>query len=229
MAQRKTLNEVQVSLLRWIDKGCPETSVDGVSARISAGALRNRGLVRTSGRGETWTASITDAGKEYLRQVDGPSPLQPRQANLSVTQQLVDEVVGAGGSLSVPRKRWGESGGIDYERRARLAESYGKLPPGSHFIVKAVSGDELLIELATHGMVAPDHDERSPGLTPVPVPTRLSKYHRVAREFRNRTALHEVSRRALPRVLRIVHALALEAERRGYEVACVDAREVRFA
>lgn len=53
------------------------------------------------------------------------------------------------------------------------------------------------------------------------VPRRLGKYHRVAREFRNRTNLHEVSRNALPRVLRIAHALALEAERRGYQVACV--------
>lgn len=100
MAQRKTLNDVQVSLLRWIDQGCPETGVDGVSARISAGALRNRGFVRTSGRGQTWKATITDAGKEYLQQVDGPNPPQPRQANVSVTQQLVDEVVAAGGSLA---------------------------------------------------------------------------------------------------------------------------------
>src|SRR5436190_8398880 len=44
-------------------------------------------------------------------------------------------------------------------------------------------------------------------------------------EFRNRTNLHEVSRKALPRVLRIVQALAAEAERRGHELACVHVRE----
>ena len=32
--------------------------------------------------------------------------------------------------------------------------------------------------------------------------------------------LHEVSRKELPRALRILHALATEAERRGYRVAC---------
>jgi hypothetical protein len=63
------------------------------------------------------------------------------------------------------------------------------------------------------------------GADTVPVPARLSRYHRVAREFRDRTNLHEVSRKALPRVLRIVHALANEAERRGYEVACIRVRE----
>jgi hypothetical protein len=47
----------------------------------------------------------------------------------------------------------------------------------------------------------------------------------VAREFGNRTSLHEVSRKALPRVLRIVHALAKDAERRGYQFACVRVRE----
>ena len=72
MAQRKTLNETQVAVLRWIDDGCPEGVVaDLVSARISSAALRNRGLVRTSGHGPTWKATITAAGKEYLQQVDG--------------------------------------------------------------------------------------------------------------------------------------------------------------
>jgi hypothetical protein len=47
----------------------------------------------------------------------------------------------------------------------------------------------------------------------------------VAREFGNRTSLQEVSRKALPRVLRIVHALAKEAERRGYQLACVRVHE----
>jgi hypothetical protein len=54
---------------------------------------------------------------------------------------------------------------------------------------------------------------------------RLTKYHPVAREFRDRTNLHEISRKALPRALRIVHALAVEAERRGYRIACVRVRE----
>jgi hypothetical protein len=97
MAQRKTLTEQQVSLLRWIAEGCPEGVMDGMSHRVSAAALRNRGLVTISGRGSTWAAKITDAGRDYLAQLDGPNPPVPRQANRSVTQQLVDDVIAAGG------------------------------------------------------------------------------------------------------------------------------------
>jgi hypothetical protein len=128
MAQRKTLSEVQVTVLRWISDSCPDGAVaDAVSARISAAALRNRGLVRTSGHGTQWRATITPAGTAYLQQVDGPNPPQPRQPNVLVTQQLVDDIIGAGGALRVPRKRWNDKGGVDYERRARLAESHGKV------------------------------------------------------------------------------------------------------
>jgi hypothetical protein len=229
MAQRNTLNEVQVAVLRWIGDRCPDNAVDGISARISAGALRRRGLVRTTGRGPTWAATITSDGKDYLEKVDGRNPPTPRQPNVSVTRQLVDDVIAAGGSLRVPRKHWNEKEGIDYERRARLAESYGKVPRGSRLIVKTASAEELLIELVTDGSAAAEGEEEpSLGLSPVAVPVRLTKYHRVAREFRDRTNLHEISRKALPRALRIVHALAVEAERRGYEIACVQVHEDRY-
>lgn len=203
------------------------TTVSTASRPGSRRALRNRGLVRTSGRGPTWAATITADGKEYLKQVDGAHPPVPRQPNLSVTQQLVNDVIAAGGSLRVPRKHWNDRDGVDYERRARLAESYGKVPSGSRLVVKNASPDELLIELMTDGAAARKGgaDEPASELPPVRVPARLSKYHPVARELRDRTTLHEVSRKALPRVLRIVHALAVEAERRGYDVGCVRVHE----
>lgn len=225
MAQRKTLTERQVAVLRWIGEGCAAGVMsDEISARISAGALRNRGLVRTSGHGSTWTATITPAGSDYLKQVDGPTPPIARQPNASVTQQLIEDVIAAGGSLRVPRKRWNDSG-VDYERRAQLAESYGKVPAGSRLVVKRLSHEELLIELVGDAIANSDGREPTASLKPVPVPARLRNYHRVAREFRDRANLHEVSRKALPRVLRIVHALATEAELRGYPVACVQTRE----
>jgi len=98
MAQRKTLTEEQITLLRWIGDGCPDGVMEGYSHRISAPALRTRGLVGISGRGPTWKAEITQTGRAYLKQADGPNPPVPRQANVSVTQQLVDDVIAAGGS-----------------------------------------------------------------------------------------------------------------------------------
>jgi hypothetical protein len=79
--------------------------------------------------------------------------------------------------------------------------------------VKTASPEELLIELAGDPVVPADGGDSSRPLEPVAVPARLRKYHGVAREFRDRMSLHEVSRKALPRVVRIVHALAVEAER----------------
>jgi hypothetical protein len=221
MAQRKTLNSTQVAVLRWVADGCPDRGVDSISTRISAGALRNRGLIRTSGHGPTWSASITVAGKDYLAQVDGSSPPQPRQPNISVTQQLVDDVVAAGGALRLPRKEWRDKDGIDWERRVRLAETHGKVPAGSRLRVGVLSPTELVIELVQDESMATAHEEDGGALAPIPVPARLRKYHPVASEFARRTDLHEVSRKTLPRVLRILHALASEAERRGHTVGCV--------
>jgi hypothetical protein len=78
LAQRKTLTEKQVALLRWIGDGCPSGVMADEFHRISAAALRSRGLVKTSGRGPAWKATVTAAGRDYLEQVDGPEPPIPR-------------------------------------------------------------------------------------------------------------------------------------------------------
>jgi hypothetical protein len=212
VAQRKTLNEKQVAVLRWIADGCTSGVMEGDAHRVSAAAFRNRGLVTTSGRGRTWAAEITQAGREYLEQVDGPEPPVPRQANVSVTQQLVDDVIAAGGSLRVARKNYCEPGGIDYENRVRLAERYGKVPEDKRLTVRVVSRDELEIQLVE----APGHLVSRAQLVPLIVPKRVSRYHAAAREFRDRSERHEVSGALLSRATRIIHAIAVESERRGW-------------
>ena len=130
MAQRKTLTEKQVNVLRWISEGCPEGVWTDDFHRISAAALRGRGLVKTKGRGSTWTATITPAGQEYLEQVDSQDPPIPRQPNVSVTQKLVDDVISAGGVLRVARHRWGHPDHVDYGRRVEIAQRLGRVPDG---------------------------------------------------------------------------------------------------
>jgi hypothetical protein len=210
VAHRKNLNEKQLEVLRWIADGSPQGVMDGDSHRISAAALRNRGLVTTSGRGPTWSATIATAGREYLKQADGPAPPLPRQGNASVTEQLVNDVIAAGGSLRVPRKNWYDRNSVDYAHRARLAEQYGKVPTGKLLVVEAVSSEELQIALvdASEDMVA--------DVPPVPIPIKVARYHSVVRQFREYSERHEVSRAALPRVLRILQGLVIEAEQRGY-------------
>lgn len=209
MAQRKTLTERQVSVLRWIGDTCPSGVMDGDAHRISAAALRNRGVLTTSGRGDTWLAEITEAGHEYLGRVDGPEPPAPRQENISVTQKLVDDVIAGGGSVRVPRKNSYDTGGVDYEKRVRLAERHAKVPPGKRLTTRVVSQDELEVEL----LDAPAYIVSRAELVPVVVPARVGRLHPAAREFRQRTERHEVSRTHLPRATRILQAIALESER----------------
>src|ERR1700761_7492105 len=60
------LNDKQVIVLRWVAEGCPEGVMPDDSHRISAAALRTRGLVTTSGRGARWRARLTPAGAGHL-------------------------------------------------------------------------------------------------------------------------------------------------------------------
>jgi hypothetical protein len=215
VAQRKTLTENQVAVLQWIADGCPDGVMpDDSRHRISAAALRSRGLVTISGRGATWAAAITAAGTEYLDKVNGPEPPIPRQANVSVTQQLVNDVIAAGCVLRVPRKSWYDPDSIDYVRRAQLAERHGKVPDGK-LLVTSTLRDEVeirLIDVEIEGSAA------AVELLAVPVPERVARYHAAARSFRDHTDLHEVSRDQLQRATRILHAIAIEAQRRGWSV-----------
>lgn len=227
VAQRKSLSEMQVGVLRWIGDGCPVGVMDGESCRISAAALRRRGLVTTAGRGPSWTASITEAGREYLARCDGPNPPVPRQANGSVTEQLVNDVVAAGGSLRLPRTSYGRPGHVDYEQRARMAERFGKVPSGKRLVVHHLPGAEVRIDLVDgpETAVLP--------LRPVPVPRRVTQPHPVVVAFRTAADTLDVSRAAVPRAARILQALTVEAERRGHKVAAPgpanDSRGSRWA
>jgi hypothetical protein len=212
VAQRRTLTETQVALLRWISEGCPDGQIEGDSHRISAAALRRRGLVNIAGRGATWTATITDGGREYLEKVDSPEPPIPRQGIVPVTQQLVNDVIAAGGSFRVPRKWVGDPTYVDYWNRAALAERYGKVPDGKRLEVADV-GEELEIRLVdASGKIGRAE------LVEFTVPEKVARYHSAAKSFREDRGSHEVSRGQLQRAARIVHAIAKEAERRGWSV-----------
>jgi hypothetical protein len=112
--------------------------------------------------------------------------------------------------LRVPRKSWHDREGIDYSNRARLAERHRKVPAGKRLVVSAID-DELEIRLVD----APER-EAAAELVPVVVPERIARYHAVARQFRDRTERHEVSRELVHRATRIAHTIAVEAERRGW-------------
>ena len=231
------LNDRQRAVLVWIADGCPAGVYDGEGHKVSAAALRARGLVKIRGRGQAWHAELTDRGRAFLsgsptahatQPSREPKPLPatdqepqsspPRQIERqpTKTEKLVADVTAAGGRLVLPDET--AKGGVNWRQRAYAAQRHGKVPDGKHLVVSR-GRDGFVIELKD-GLTGNEL-----GAEQIQVPARLTKYHRVARQFRDRTDLQQISRKALPRALRIIHALALEIESRGHRIECANARQ----
>jgi hypothetical protein len=75
MATVIKLNDRQVAVLRWIAAGCPDGVMTDDTHRISAAALRSRGLASTTGHGPSWRATLTLAGAAHLAQLSAEDAL----------------------------------------------------------------------------------------------------------------------------------------------------------
>ncbi|RRJ85586.1 hypothetical protein EG850_12765 [Gulosibacter macacae] len=88
------LNAVQLEVLNWVKDDCPEDVYSDWSHRVSARALHNRGLIEVRGRGEKWSAALTDDGRYYLEHGSYPDEVptgtadDPRQATIAEPQGL---------------------------------------------------------------------------------------------------------------------------------------------
>ena len=243
------LNDPQKAVLRWVADGSPDGVMEGYAHRLSAAALRSRGFLRISGRGPTWRAQLTESGRSLLQELDTPveqaqsgreppgsgaagvaagasTSARPRPESaavpvrLSKTEQLVADVIAAGDKLLLPDET--SKGGVNWRQRAYAAQRHGKVPDGKRLsVVWSSKGFE--IDLLDDGMSI-DLD-----VDPVPVPARSPIYHPAVREFRDQTYTHEVSRKLLPRALRIMHALTSELDRRGHKTTCVRVRVDAYA
>src|SRR3954447_26829456 len=89
------------------------------------------------------------------------------------TEDLVADVIAAGGQLTLPDEA--ARGGVNWRQRAYAAQRHGKVPEGKHLSVSRTKDrfEILLVEGETGNELGADA---------VPVPVRLSKYHRVAQE-----------------------------------------------
>lgn len=150
-----------------------------------------------------------------MTRANSPKPTETQPARpLSKTEQLIADLIAAGGVLRVPY--WRREGEPDYRQRGIAAQRFGKVPPDKRLVMEHVRGGELEIRLED---ALPGTDIAAEA---VPVPARLSRPHPVAARFRDDTDHHQVSRALLSRSVRIVHALATEAERRGHQVSSPD-------
>lgn len=157
------------------------------------------------------TASVTVGGAEPSRDSAAVRPLPP-------TEQLVADVVAAGGRLVVQA----DQGHMLEERTKELvrnANRYGKTPPGKRMRLDLIRepGDKWWTLPRRFAVVLEDGPAGTDAeLEPVPVPDEVRRYHPAI------TALRKGTPKSLLAVdgrrWRILHGLAIEAERRGYTV-----------
>lgn len=155
------INDRQRAVLDWIADGCPDGVYKGEGHKVSAAALRARGLVKIRGRGQAWNAELTDRGREFLAGSSAPRPASPPsrpvrtpatdrkpQSSLATpavdkpptkTEQLVANVIAADGRLVLPDET--ARGGINWRQRAYAAQRHGKVPDGKRLVVSRVATD----------------------------------------------------------------------------------------
>ncbi|WP_020013346.1 hypothetical protein [Promicromonospora sukumoe] len=198
------LNQKQVDVLRWIDDGCPDgVYVDGYEHRIVARALQNRGLVTISGRGPTWSARVTKAGRQW--QAAPPAVVLPDE---SEADRLIGRVLDAGGRLTLPEDREVESA---HERLVRMSLKSPARPRGKRLEMVSTGHwgqGPKTIEFVEHfdDLVEP---------RPVPIPEGIGKYHPAVRAYVSNKEWQYVTTEYIGRAARILQALANEASKRG--------------
>jgi hypothetical protein len=112
------LNDTQTAMLRWL----ATEPADGEAInpqRLTARALATRKLVKISGRGPTWHAALTDAGRHYLEHGEypeghfltqrkpQPEPVPPQRERPVKKPAVVHEVDRAVDSPAAKRRRGG--------------------------------------------------------------------------------------------------------------------------
>lgn len=97
------LNEKQLQVLSWVDRGCPDGEYvdDNYGHRITAKALASRGLVSIEGRGTSWRATLTDAGLSRVAALKYAPSADPRGVLDDVVTDLAGRLEAAGGRLDV--------------------------------------------------------------------------------------------------------------------------------
>jgi hypothetical protein len=246
---RAELNSRQLEVLKWIADGSPDDVMPGHMHKTTAVALQNRRLITISKKGGLWRAEITGTGSHYLERgvypanttakphgvaprrskrnpptsvssveseagvpagdVDHPKPKKKQAAKRpSPTDQMIADLVANGGEMTIESTKR-----ASYEARVSAAIRFGKVPDGKLLEVTGSRWNEFVIRLTD----LPPWLRAS--LDPIPVPTALRKPHSIVNSLQERGSIRGLDRSVNRRALLLIHALATEAERRGYMVS----------
>jgi len=232
------LNDRQLELLRRIGDDVDPVTAKTPGLARTVYALRDRGLVTTPRRYGVWRAEITEAGLYYL--AHGVHPLHPtrgkprrrRPARPANADQRVDPDAAARARELIERLR--AEGTVEIEnpdaetraahRRAiHAAKVLGLVPDGYHLLHTGRNRGDLIMRLADN--VNPDETEwnriRLSARDELSDPAALVEF------LATHPGLVGVSDAAMPQALRLVHALAEEAQGQGHKIAISKKRKNR--
>ncbi|MEU5308756.1 hypothetical protein [Streptomyces sp. NPDC021562] len=153
------------------------------------------------------------SGKPAARApVAGPAPRRrtaARQPRKTLGEQLIDDVLAAGGFLVVKQEHG--AGAPNWTARIRSAQQCGKLPEGKELVHRwRTGGYEITIQDMPAWKLAV--------LDPIPVPERLHSPHAIVAALRDGGPALGLSKPVQPRALRLVQAIVTQAEHRGHTV-----------
>ncbi|MER6461717.1 hypothetical protein ABT278_14735 [Streptomyces sp. NPDC001228] len=231
----RQVNERQLSVLKWVEDGCPAGVWETSSYKTTCQAVQNRGLVLVSRKGGQWNVDLTSAGRHYLAhgtypppgsrprktQAAAPQPPSPRaqeapasarkpspppQRRATFTEQLLQELAEAGGQIVKP------GSGPDSEKwpsRIAAARRSGRIPETKELYGGwCRDGYEIkLVDIPAWRLAV---------LEPVPVPARLTRPHTVVRAMQNEQQPLGLTRPVQGRALRLIQALITAAEAEGH-------------
>ncbi|MCC4268026.1 hypothetical protein [Microbacterium schleiferi] len=232
------LNPPQLEILSWIQNGCPVGTYDeGFQHRVSARALERRGLVRVRGHGASWSAAITEKGTYYLEHGDyAPdastllrvAPPNTKPVTVSPVKKVskprpkapprigpTDAMMIALAEANDHRMAIETEQLQRYTQLAKTAERFKKIPEGMQVVVthnwRARTAEVALLPLP---------EWRTRILDPIAIPTTLRGASDAITTIGARDDLN-IRSSEKNRALRLLRALADEAQCRGYLVKAV--------
>ncbi|KJL46115.1 hypothetical protein RS84_02738 [Microbacterium hydrocarbonoxydans] len=230
----RPVNDRQLEVLQWIADGCPagKWPEDDNVHKISAAALKSRGLATVTGHGRTWTATVTEAGKHYLEHGSYPPSDEPpatvvpavrsrrekptkvdlgegASATLAEARALITQLQNQG-QLTVPDPA--ESVRARYRRVLHACRVHHLVPDGQELRFTGRSSGDIVVMLSTGSPADTTNWDRI-RTTARTVTTNLDVL-RTALE--NTSILNSISETLRPRAIEVV--LGLAEELRAHEL-----------
>ena len=217
------LSLAQFDLLRWVADGCKDGVYTGTAYRVSARALHNRGFLRVSGKGRTWTAKITPKGSQRLKdeakRAEAERKRLEREERLKAEREheqqllrdkaikLLSDVMVAGGRLDLGK----DADSQDVQNmRDSLAHST-ILPKGQRLAQEPTRMDPTL---GITVYLEPDFEALT-ALRSFKIPRQLRNPHPMVAAFQSKKAL--VSKGQIGRAARFLQALVTAADELGWK------------